>query len=379
MNGRQFTILGGGIGGMAAACALAQRGAQVRVLEQAAALSEVGAGLQISPNGVAVLDALGVGRDVGLTSTAVVLRDGPSGRQVARMPVDGGPRPYLLCHRATLLDALAARAAALGVTVVLGRRVTAVADGAGGALLTFADGATEEVPFVIGADGLHSVLRATLNGADRPFFTGQVAWRALVEGQAAPEATVFMGPGRHLVRYPLAGGRINLVAVEERDAWADEGWHHPGDPADLRSAFAGFAPDVRALLERVETVHLWGLFRHPVAEHWHGPHGALLGDAAHPTLPFLAQGANMALEDAWVLADCLATQPGDQAMGVYQARRLPRVSRAIAAANANARNYHHRNALKRRIGHGALSVVSTLAPGLLLRPFDWLYGHDVTA
>ena len=134
----------------------------------------------------------------------------------------------------------------------------------------------------------------------------------------------------------------NLVAVEERRDWADEGWHHADDPEHLRAAFASFGPEARALLDKVQEVRLWGLFRHPIAARWHGQRLALLGDAAHPTLPFMAQGANMALEDAWVLAACLAEAAPPEAFARYQALRAPRVARAIAAANANARNYHLR-------------------------------------
>jgi 2-polyprenyl-6-methoxyphenol hydroxylase-like FAD-dependent oxidoreductase len=138
-----------------------------------------------------------------------------------------------------------------------------------------------------------------------------------------------MGPGRHLVRYPLRRGRlINIVAVEERDAWAAEGWHHTDDPANLRRAFTDFCPEVRTLLDRVETVYLWGLFRHPVAPVWTDGQLALLGDAAHPTLPFLAQGANMALEDAWSLVAALTADPdsGD-ALRTYAELRRPRTAR----------------------------------------------------
>ena len=130
--------------------------------------------------------------------------------------------------------------------------------------------------------------------------------------------------------------------------------------------------------EQVEKVHIWGLFRHPVARLWHSDAWALLGDAAHPTLPFLAQGANLALEDAWVLADCLAADEAPQALALYQARRRPRVERAIAAANANARNFHHRNPLVRMAGHSALRLGSAIAPNAALGRFGWLYDHDVT-
>ncbi len=376
LTGRDITVLGAGIGGLATAAALAARGARVQVVEQAPALREVGAGLQISPNGVAVLDALGLAdaaRATAPAARAVWLKDGPSGRQVARIPLTG-PRPYLMFHRADLVGLLHARATDLGVTFRFGQRVTGVGPGPTIAI----DGAAPaQAGFLVGADGLHSVLRPHLNGPAQPFFTGQVAYRAVIAGDTAPDPTVFMGPGRHLVRYPLGGGRVNLVGIEERSQWALESWSAPGDPDAMRAAFAGFGAEARASLDKVTTVNLWGLFRHPLAARWTGPGVALVGDAAHPTLPFMAQGANMALEDAWVLADCLAGAGPDR-LERYQSLRQPRVARAIAAANANARNYHLTTPLLRPAAHLALRALTGAAPSLLTRQFDWLYHHDVT-
>jgi salicylate hydroxylase len=233
---------------------------------------------------------------------------------------------------------------------------------------------------VIGADGVKSRIRAQLNGDRAPLFTGQVAWRAVIPGDGgAVEAEVFMAPGRHLVSYPVRDGAFrNIVAVEEREIWAAEGWAHHDDPAALRAAFAGFGPRVRGWLSQVEDVGLWGLFRHPVAARWHDGGIALAGDAAHPTLPFLAQGANMALEDAWVLAKAL-TQHDTQAAGLaaYQAARLPRATRIVQAANRNARLYHAAG-LRRLAFQGAMRLAGALTPDLPLRQFDWLYAHDVT-
>ncbi|RVT85177.1 FAD-dependent oxidoreductase [Rhodobacteraceae bacterium CCMM004] len=382
-TGDEVTVLGGGIAGLATAAALAARGRAVTVLERAAEIAEVGAGLQISPNGVAVLDALGIGaaaREAAPHSQAVVLCDGPSGRRVLRMPLGG--RPFLLMHRADLIALLARAARSAGARIVTGCAVTQTTATSGGWRLDLADGRTREAGLLIGADGVGSRLRPALNGTEAAHFTGQVAWRAIVpvDGPAAAEATVEMGPGRHLVHYPLRDRRaVNLVGVEERDAWTAEGWHHRDDPAAFRTAFAGFAAPVRALLDRVEEVHLWGLHRHPVAAAWHGPRAALVGDAAHPTLPFLAQGANLALEDAWVLADALARWPEAHALPRYQAIRRARAVRAIEAANANARNYHHANSLKRWVGHTGLRAMGAVAPEAMLRRFEWLYGLDVTA
>lgn len=384
--GQEITVLGGGIGGFAVATALAMRGAKVSVLEQAPLIREVGAGLQISPNGVAVLKALGLGetaRARSMASRGVVLCDGPSGRDVLRMDLAQlcPGKDFLLFHRADLLDILADSARAAGVTVETGVNVTRVDVGKQSTLLEIYGQGAREAQFVVGADGLHSLLRTALNGQRKPFFTGQVAWRALVpaEGGEPVEARVWMGPGRHLVHYPLRGGSIvNVVAVEERDAWAEEGWHHRDDPENLRQAFAGFARPVRDLLARVEEVHLWGLHRHPVADQWHKGNAVILGDAAHPTLPFMAQGAVMALEDAWVLADALALNGIEDGPALYQARRRHRARDVIEAATKNARNYHHANPLLRMVGHTALRLVNRVSPEMVLGRYDWIYDHDVT-
>jgi salicylate hydroxylase len=253
----------------------------------------------------------------------------------------------------------------------------------GGVRLDFATGAALSAPLVIGADGLHSVLRPVLNGPAAPFFTGQVAWRATIPGDGAePVVQVFMGPGRHLVSYPLRGGRLrNLVAVEERRSWVAESWSQTDDPEALRAAFAGFGGPVRGWLERVEAVNLWGLFRHPVAARWTDGQGraAILGDAAHPTLPFLAQGANLALEDAWELAAHLARQADTPAaLAAWERRRRPRAEAVIAAANRNATAYHLRPPLS-GFAHLALRLGGLVAPGAALKRFAWVHGYDATA
>ncbi|WP_084667960.1 FAD-dependent monooxygenase [Nioella nitratireducens] len=384
--GQKITVLGAGIGGLAAATALAQRGAVVRVLEQADAIREVGAGLQISPNGAVVLRALGLGgalAEAAPRAHAVVLRDFRRGAEVFRMPLTRDDRPYHLTHRADLVCMLRKAAQAAGVAIELGRTVEQVTPGNAGTHLRFASGGEETVPLLIGADGLHSPTRASLNPATRPFFTGQVAWRCTIPLDAPdtpPEATVHMGPGRHIVTYPLRGGELmNVIAVEERDGWAAEGWNHKDSPENLRRAFADFPPEIRDLLFRAQEVYLWGLFRHPVAKCWGGDSVALLGDAAHPTLPFLAQGANMALEDAWVLAEALDQEDDTTtALTRYEAQRKGRTARIVEAASQNARNYHLHPGPYRAAAHMALRIGSRVAPQMATRPFEWLYGHDVT-
>ena len=382
--GQSITLLGAGIAGLACARALALRGAEVTVLEQADAIREVGAGLQISPNGAAVLRALGLGEALdraGTAATGVRLIDGPSAEPVLSMDLRG--RDFRLLHRADLIALLLEGARGAGAELRLLQRIETVdLTGARPRIVT-AQGAALTPDLLIGADGLHSHTRVALNGAAAAVFTGQVAWRAVLPEAEAEDtaalAEVHMGPGRHLVSYPLRGGRQrNIVAVEERSRWAEESWTLRDDPMDLRLAFETFSPRVRGWLDRVEEVHLWGLFRHPVARHWHGGRAVILGDAAHPTLPFLAQGANMALEDAWVLADCLARHDTPEAaFAAYQQARAARCARIVAASTANARAYHLSSPL-RDIAHLGLRIGGRIAPQAALRRFEWIYAMDVT-
>ncbi|MCD1627927.1 MAG: FAD-dependent oxidoreductase [Paracoccaceae bacterium] len=383
--GLRVVVIGAGIGGLAVARALALRGADVTLLDQASEITEVGAGLQISPNGFAVLRGLGLDRALVASSVqaqAVCLKD-HSGAPVVRLDLMQLPDPaYYFVHRADLIDILARGAREAGVRIRLLQRVTSV-DGGPQPVVHLANETSLNADLVIGADGLHSVLRPVLNGQGAPFFTGQVAWRAVVPNTAGrgAEAWVHMGPGRHVVSYPLRGGAaLNIVAVQERKQWADEGWNHGDDPANLRAAFADFGAPLRDILDQVNEVRLWGLFRHPVARVWQRDHLALLGDAAHPTLPFLAQGASMALEDAWVLADAVARCDSIAAgLAAYQVRREGRVRRVIAAANGNAWKYHIGFTPLRLAAHTVMRLGGKLAPMRMMRQFDWLYTHDVTS
>ncbi len=382
LSGLEVLVVGGGVAGLAVAAALAQRGAKVSVLEQAGGFLEVGAGVQISPNGARVIAALGQGQalaQAALRSTGVVLRDGRGGAEVLRLKLPQDGPGFHLIHRANLVRVL--ETACKGVMTRFVARITQVSPFGPRPSVTLAGGETLLADLILGADGLHSVFRPALNRARPPFFTGQVAWRALIpcEADAPPEAEVFMGPGRHLVSYPLHGGRMrNLVAVEERAQWAQEGWNHPDNPAHLRAAFAGFGGPVAGWLAQVEQPWLWGLFRHEVAQNWHKGHAAILGDAAHPTLPFMAQGANLALEDAYVLARELGRAADiTTALAAYQQARRARVVRVVAAANRNARNYHLRAPLA-QAAHLALRLAGRIAPDAPLRKFAWIYDHDVT-
>jgi 2-polyprenyl-6-methoxyphenol hydroxylase-like FAD-dependent oxidoreductase len=386
LNGQKIIVVGAGVGGLAAALAFRQRGADVTVLEQAEAITEVGAGLQISPNGGVVLDALGLADNLAQRSVkaeTVQLRDYRRGAPVVALDLasHAADQTYLFVHRADLIDVLATAVRKAGVHVRLLQKVDQLVPGRV-PVVSLANGAQMQADLVVGADGLHSKARVALNGEAEPQFTGQVAWRATVPNdlELGSQAQVFMAPHRHLVCYPLRGGDlVNIVAVQERAAWVAEGWNHQDDPEALREAFRDFGGQAKHLLDRVDQVHLWGLFRHPVAEQWHGDGLAILGDAAHPTLPFLAQGANLAFEDAWTLVDSLV-RAGSQAEGLelYQSRRRDRAVRVIEAANGNAWKYHLSFPPLRFAAHTAMRLMGRFMPEKMVRQFDWLYRHDVT-
>lgn len=387
MNGIDIGIVGGGIGGLAVAAALAQRGACVTVYEQAKEISEVGAGLQVSPNGLQVLRALGLESALAKCSSQghrVSLRRAESDFEVARLDLSRLPsaQQYHFAHRADLIDLLKAEAIAAGVVIKLDQKVSAIKPGSP-AHIHFSNGESVACKLVVDASGLHSTLRNVLNKTSEPFFTGQVAWRAVIANDVGRinDVQVHMAPRSHIVSYPIRGGAfLNLVAVQERTGWSAEGWSQRDDPDNLRAAFKGAAPNVQHMLTQVEDLHLWGLFRHPVAKNWYGQGCTLLGDAAHPTLPFLAQGANMALEDAWGLAACLDHyETLDLALAQYEELRKQRVTKVIDAASKNAWRYHLPRGPVRLTAHLALGLGSRITPSMMLRQFDWLYGYDITS
>ena len=382
-------IAGGGIGGLAAALALANRGRRASVVEQAAEFREIGAGIQFGPNGFKIMERLGLrdaANDLAVFPDDLILMDGVTEEEITRIPVGPAFRerfahPYALIHRADPAAGLleACRKASL-ITFHPGRRVEGFEDeGRRVRVRTTAGGGEVEVlegAALIGADGLWSRTREAIVGDGRPRVSGHVAYRAVLPIEAVPEAfrrnamILWAGPKNHLVQYPLRGGKLfNLVAVFHSDRY-EQGWDTRGDPEELHARFAGNCATVRALLDRIESWRMWVLCDRDPVRHWSRGRATLLGDAAHPMLQYLAQGACMALEDAVVLADALdADADVAAAFQNYEAARYLRAGRCQMTARLYG-EFYHAEGVKRELRNGMLGNRS---PEASFESVAWLY------
>lgn len=337
-------IAGAGIGGLSAALALSQQGHQVSVYERAQELNRVGADVNLTPNAVSALDGLGCGeqlRDLGARPTFRISRDGISGEELSRLPMSDAAQekygaPQLTIHRADLLTTLLA--ALPPATLHLNQAVAGVSHHPDNSVLTFTDKTVKSFDLVVGADGIHSVVRDALFGPDEPGFTGLVSYRAVFRREDAPELkdtdafTKWWGdtPDLQIVTFPLTRGKeIFVFATTPAENWTEEGWTLPGDVTALRKAYAHFHPDARALLAACREVTCSALHVREPMSAWSIGHTTLLGDAAHPMVPFMAQGACMSIEDAVILSRALAgTQDSDVeiALSRYEAARRSRTA-----------------------------------------------------
>jgi salicylate hydroxylase len=374
-------IAGAGIGGLTLAAALAGAGHEVEVIEKAPGFGEIGAGIQISPNAARVLAALGFGDAMAAIGTrperAVVRRwddDRELGATALGLTVmERHGQPYYNVFRPDLIEVLGAGLGNVGVR--FGGEVVAVK----GSSLVLADGGLVEADAVVGADGIHSAVRTAVFGPMPARFSGFAAYRALVPGEAvadlAVEVTNRMGPGRHLVSYFVGRERryYNLVCVVPEATWDVESWTEPGSLAELRAHFAGWSGEVARLLEHVvEPVYRWALHDRQPLERWSDGAVTLLGDACHPMLPFMAQGACQAIEDAAVLTRCL-DEAGDDVAGAlhrYDALRRPRTARLQTLSWKNATTYHLPDGDAQRARDARLAGDDNAGAS------DWLYGYD---
>ena len=357
MSGEPILVVGGGIGGLGAALALARAGHAVRVIEKAAEFREIGAGIQLGPNVFAMFDRLGIRTAIDATAVrpdALVMRCALRGQEVTRVPLGGRfaerfGNPYAVIHRADLHAALLdACRTTQGIQLETGRDAIGLNQDEQGVSLQLADGTTLRGRALVGADGLWSRIRADVIGDGPPDVSGHIAYRAVLPMTNVPDelrrrdVVLWAGPRIHLVHYPLRRGELmNLVAVFHSDHYA-EGWDQRGDPALLWRHFAGTRPEVRAMLERIETWRFWVLCDREPKRGWTSGRVTLLGDAAHPMLQYLAQGANMALEDAVCLADQLTVHGGDVAAAftAYEEIRILRTARVQITARLYGEIYH---------------------------------------
>jgi salicylate hydroxylase len=358
----RILIAGAGLGGLAAASCLMKAGHRVEIYEQAPELAEVGAGIQISANAMHVLRHLGLDAEiaaVGVRPGAYEFRLHDTGELIQRFALsDEHERlhgaPYTQLHRADLHDILARRAREFDPNVVrLNRRVTGVTESEDGIELHFADGGSARGDLLIGADGVKSVVRGRIVGDGPATYTGDVAWRLVVPaerlppGLFAPVMSLFMAPGGQVVCYYLRGGRLlNFVCIVETDEISEESWTVKVPWQTVHDHFRGWYAPIRTVVEAADRdqCYQWSLFARAPIKNWSTARATLLGDAAHPTLPYLAQGAVMAIEDGAVLTRALAmSETIPAALQLYQRNRIERTARIVLQSTANRELFHLRS------------------------------------
>lgn len=380
-------VAGAGIGGLTAALCLASRGFPVTVAEQSDRITEIGAGIQISPNGNRVLHHLGLREaleKVAFLPQMSERRDWQSGEVLAGGPlgqsvVERHGFPYYHIHRADLIRVLAdAAAREPRITLRTGVRVEHFSQDGDAVRVGLQDGTEIVAAALVGADGIRSTVRAGLFSTEPPTFTGNIAWRSLIpvarlpRDLVRPAATAWWGPGRHFVHYYVRGGQfVNCVAVVEKLGWEIESWTERGDIAELKADFEGWHDDIGTLIAAMdpEACFKWALFDRPPMECWSRGRVTLLGDACHPTLPFMAQGAVMAIEDGAVLAGCLAEGSDvPESFRCYESLRQDRTAAIQAGSRRNAKLFHmHGEAAAARNQDAAAQHRQTL---------EWLYTYN---
>ncbi len=380
----KIAVIGGGLAGLATAHALSTFGFEADVFEQAATLKEIGAGINTSPQAVKALRAIGVGDQVAAVaniSSGMFSRNMQTGE-----PIDFLDRtplmtrygaPAMTFHRADLLDALAGGLDP--ARVHLNHRLVGIEERSSDVALRFANGVQRTADLVIAADGVHSVVRQALYGDDHPTYTGQMVWRALLNGSDVPREALeplgnhiqWLGPGCHLLAYYLRGTDVvNIVTQEDTDKWVEEGWSIPGDPDEMRLSFPNPEPRLAGLLSRVTKCTKWGLFTRPLTENWGRGRIQIIGDAAHAMLPNAGQGACMAFEDAYILARWLDSGRNDpvDALANFRRVRIPRVHgvQRISSIYAKLKHMRDREAQKEKQKAGRAWM-------------EWIWSYDVIA
>jgi salicylate hydroxylase len=386
----KIAIVGGGIGGLTAALALSQNAHDITVFERSAGIREIGAGVQISPNAGRLLHSLGLGAaysEISVNPQRVVLRRWEDDSIIRATDLD---ESFLSQHQVPLANvarnelveilgsAVAARA---NVTLKFSTHVVKVEPGDASSEVIFADGSSQSFDIVIGADGIHSVVRPCVGGIDKPRFSGSAAYRALVPRSAVEDlpidVTNRMGPDRHVVSYFIGRNRshLNLVCISPEDSWETESWTEQGTMEDLLSRFEGWSAEFLSLLGRVEEpIFRWALYDREPLEQWGIGTTTLLGDACHPMLPFMAQGSCQAIEDAVVLARCLSdasTNDAVSALRRYEDARQGRTAQVQTSSLMNRDLFHMVDGQEQKDRDMILSISP---PGMSI--LDWVYEYD---
>jgi salicylate hydroxylase len=398
MSGRKtphVIIAGAGIGGLAAALALLRAGIECDVYEQASELREIGAGLQLAPNGSRVLFALGLEPDVreyAVQTADKVVRLWSTGqtwsmfRPDIATPVQRYGYPMFLMHRGDLHAMLVNAVRRQKPDAIhLDCRCSDFEQDATGVRLRFADGGEATGDVLIGADGVQSRIRSKLVGPATPKFTGIMAWRGLAPMKRLPEhlrrpiATQWLGPGGHVTSYPVRRGELlNMVGEVERDDWRVESWVEQGSRAECLKDFPGWHQDLLTVLNNIDTFYKWAIFLREPLPKWSVGRVSLLGDACHAMLPFLGQGANMALEDGLVLARCIEKYAGDPvtALQRYEAARRERTTDVVRRSAAMADTFHN-DALDDPVT-GSKYIDTQWNPEKISTRYDSIYFYDAT-
>ena len=392
---RKVVVIGGGIGGLTTALALLSRGIDVDVFEQAPRLGEVGAGIQISPNGTRVLLALGLEQElraIQVTPLRKEIRHWRTGKtwnwyDLGATSSQRYGSPHVLLHRGDLHGLLVAAVQRLKPDAIhLSRRCIGVTQQNGHVDVRFENGETARAPFLIGADGIHSKVREQLFGPSRPEFTGCVAWRAVVPMQSLPRSaatmvsTNWLGPRGHVLHYPIRGGELlNFLGIVERDDWQVESWTVEGSRSELANDFSGWHSDVQAIIQNVERPFKWALMVRGPMPRWSNGRITLMGDACHPTLPFMGQGGVMAIEDAYVIAACVDKYFGrpETAFARYEDIRRERTAAVVRKSHEN-RKQAFNPALANQ-DEAVVSVAEEWQQSLARERLDWVYTYDATA
>jgi salicylate hydroxylase len=387
-------ISGAGIGGLTAALALLKRGIDVEVYEQAPQLGEIGAGIQVGANSARILFALGLEeelRKVFLEASAKEVRLWNTGEtwklfDLGSTSVARYGFPYFMIHRADLHEILVkAVRAAKPDAIHLNHKGVGCEQTSDGVTLHFADGTSAKGAALIGADGVHSAIRQATFGESKPVFTGFVAWRGLVDARALPEhlrrpvGVNWVGPGGHIVHYLLRRGEIfNFVGAVVRDDWQIESWTSRGSVEECAADFAGWHEDIQTVVRKLDTPFKWALFGREPMEQWTKGRISLLGDACHPTLPFLAQGAGMAIEDGYILARALEEfDTVELALQRYERARMERTAKVVRGSAENGKRFH--NNILSNAAEAEAYVNREWQEDKINERYDWLFRYDATA